>query len=233
MRMAEKPPPRLHPASGPAGRVAAVVMASLYVTVEQVGTMLSVVPGAAVPLPRAGASTDAEPPEEAAARRQAEKDPLVARGKEYASGSLRVLQTLRPKLGRLGDRGMTDAAERLEETCLTIASKIHRAISSAREPDADPMDVQGDANGSAKVALLLIEESRQAWRELMQPGRAIGNGAPARFVRLLDVLEKELHERFPRALEFVRPGFDTTDDGVQAEVARAMLGTGSTPVTRN
>jgi hypothetical protein len=230
--MTEKPPPKPHPAAGPAGRVAAVVMASLHVTVEQVGTMLSVMPGATLPPPGIGAANDEDSREDAAARKQAEADPLVAKGKEYATGSLRVMQTLRPRLGRLADKGMTDAAERLEETCITIASKIHRAVSSALVLDAAP-DVQGDANGSAKVALLLIEESRQAWRELMQPGRAIGNGAPARFVRLLEVLEKELHERFPRALEFVRPGFDTTDDGVHAEVARAMLGNGSAPVTRN
>jgi hypothetical protein len=56
--------------------------------------------------------------------------------------------------------------------CVTIASKVFRAVSSALDLDFDPADVQSDANGSAKVALLLIAESRQAWQVLMQPGRA-------------------------------------------------------------
>ena len=85
-------------------------------------------------------------------------------------------------------------------------------------------DAQTDANGSAKVALLLIEESRQAWRALMQPGVAAADGAPPRFVALLDGLEAELHRRFPRAFEFVRPGFDTGDaPGANAAIAKAVL----------
>ena len=226
LQIAQAPPYQPRPGSGPAGRVAAVVMASLHVTVDQVGTML----GQPLSPPAMTVAPRPAPPRERSLERQevdlrdqAEQDSLVSRAKEYATGSLRVLQTLRPRLRRLDDAAMSDAAERLEETCLTIASKIHRAVSSALDPEADPKDPQGDANGSAKVALLLIEESRQAWRELMRPGRGIGNGAPARFVRTLDALETELHRRFPRALEFVRPGFDTADDGVQAEVARAML----------
>ncbi len=163
------------------------------------------------------------PPNPADPRKDAERDPLVARAKEYASGSLRVLQVLRSQLMRGEDETMRDAADRLEETCITVASKIHRAVSSAMESEEDRMDPQGDANGSAKVALLLIEESRQAWRELMRPGRSVGNGAPARFILTLDTLESGLHDRFPRALEFVRPGFDTLDEGVPGQVARALL----------
>jgi hypothetical protein len=113
--------------------------------------------------------------------------------------------------------------------CFKVPSKIVRCLAGAAHADHDPGDLQSDANGSAKVALLLIEESRQAWRVLMQPGRARGGGAPARFVRLLDGLEAGLLQTFPRAFEFVRPGFDTGEmTGASGEVARAMLlaGTG-------
>jgi hypothetical protein len=223
LRMAQDPPrpdrPRLN---SPAARVADVVMASLYVTVEQVGIVAEMAARSPAPSERADPAPACLPPP-ADRRNDADKDPLVVSAKEYASGSLRVLQALRPRLVRNSDEISCDAADRLEETCITVASKIHRAISSALEADADAQDLQGDANGSAKVALLLIDESRRAWRELMRPGRAVGNGAPARYVAMLDRLEAGLHERFPRALEFVRPGFDTLSEAVDGQVARAML----------
>jgi len=65
-------------------------------------------------------------------------------------------------------------------------------VSSSLDADFDPGDTQSDANGSAKVALLLIEESRQAWRVLMEPGRAAANGVPARLIATLDAMESEL-----------------------------------------
>lgn len=227
--MAQAPAGKARPAfsvRGPAARVAEVVMASLSVTVEQVGIVVNAANGATPGATGSPALTAPCAPAQANpsdTSRIAERDPLVARAKEYASGSLRVLQVLRSQLMRGEDETMRDAADRLEETCITVASKIHRAVSSATESEEDRVEPQGDANGSAKVALLLIEESRQAWRELMRPGRSVGNGAPARFILTLDTLESGLHDRFPRALEFVRPGFDTLDEGVPGQVARALL----------
>jgi hypothetical protein len=136
---------------------------------------------------------------------------------------MRVLQAIRPTIVRSRDPISLDAAERLEETCITVASKIHRAVSSSLDSGGE-IDAQSDANGSAKVALLLIEESRQAWHALMRPGFAVGDGAPAGFVKTLDALESGLHDRFPHALAFIRPGFDTGADGM----ARAILDAGVT-----
>jgi hypothetical protein len=165
-----------------------------------------------------------EPSLAGSAARSAETDPLVSRGKEYARSSMRVLSGLRPGLGRRGDPVASDAADRLEEISLTIASKIYRAVSSALEAGTFT-DIQSDANGSAKVALLLIEESRRAWQVLMQPGRAVANGVPARFVKVLEDLESGLHQKFPRAFEFVRPGFDT--GAARDGVALALLAPGA------
>ena len=110
---------------------------------------------------------------------------------------------------------------------MTIASKIFRAVSSALAEGQDASDLQSDANGSAKVALLLIEEARRDWRVLLQDGQAVANGVPARMVLTLDALERDLCARFPKALEFVRPGFDTEGiDGEGAAIARAMLAAG-------
>ena len=227
IRMAESPAAPPNRSAGPAGRVAAVVLASMHVTFEDVAMAVST---GTAPTEHLGGRDEPSddcgvPP---ASVRSAEADPLVARAKEYARASMRVLGGLRAGLARRGDALASDAADRLEEVALTIASKTYRAVSSALEAGAFT-DIQSDANGSAKVALLLIEESRRAWQVLMQPGRGIGNGAPARFVKVLEDLESGLHQRFPRAFEFVRPGFDTGATG--DEVARAMLAAGA--VSRN
>ncbi len=210
--------------SGPGGRVASVLAVSLDVTMEEAMVMASEAmknaPGTAVPATGAApVSRRRDPP-----LRLAEQDPLVARGGEYAQCSWPVLQALRPILSGRGDAVATDAAERLEEMCATVASKIFRAVSSSLDADTEPDDAQSDANGSAKVALLLIEESRQAWRVLMQPGRSVADGVPARFVALLDSLETDLLKRFPHALAFVRPGFDTGQTArPDGQLARALL----------
>ena len=211
----------------PAGRVAVALALSLEVTMEEAALMMEAArahaPAPAVD-PQAGVVIS--PLAEVVAR--AEDDPMVVRGAEYARLSWPVVRALRPILRMRGDLVSADAAERLEEMCATVASKIFRAVSSAAEGEADG-GVQTDANGSAKVALLLIEESRQAWRSMMQPGLAAADGAPPRFVALLDALEADLLRRFPRAFEFVRPGFDTGEaTGVNADIARAMLESGST-----
>jgi hypothetical protein len=131
---------------------------------------------------------------------------------------MRVLQALRPRAEQLDDRVAADALDRLEETCLTIASKIHRATCNWNPETEPPATPQDDANGSAKVALLLIAESQAAWRVVGAPGRSFGNGAPARFVVVLEALEAGVLDRFPQAQSFVRPGFDT-----EARDPEAML----------
>lgn len=173
-------------------------------------------PGAASAL-RAAGRTMQEP--------RLDDDPLVASAGEYARTAWPILQALRPVLAVRDDGPSREAAERLEEICITVASKIYRATASALDEGLAASALQSDANGSAKIALLLIEESRRAWRVLMRPGRAVGNGAPAALVRMLDGLETGVRLRFPRAMEFVRPGFDTDDphsmDGRIAAAVRA------------
>ena len=170
------------------------------------------------------------PEELAAARReydtkmrQAKDDPLVVRATDYATQAWPIVRALRPILATRGDPVVAGAVERLEEICGTVASKIFRAVSNTLEPDFDPDAVQSDANGSAKVAHLLIEESRRAWRVLMEAGRATADGVPARLIAILDDLERRLTLRFPRALHFIRPGFDTEDlDSPAAQLDEAV-----------
>jgi len=191
---------------GPTARVAAALAVSLQVTMEDASVMLSSGSTGMAIWNGVGSQAVGQVPDDHVDRTM--NDPLVARGSEYARASWSVLRGLIPILARRADGAASDAAERLEEMCVTIASKVFRAVSSALDADFDAADRQSDANGSAKVALLLIEESRQAWRVLMEPDRAAANGVPARLVTALDWIEAGLLERFPRALEFVRPGFD-------------------------
>ena len=42
----------------------------------------------------------------------------------------------------------------------------------------------------------------------MQVGRATADGVPIKMIERLDRLDRDLAIRFPRAMEFTRPGFD-------------------------
>ena len=212
--------------SGPGGRVASVLAVSLEVTMEEALVLAAAAAAAKVPPdgPMVPPSPPAAGPPLGLFPGRAELDPLVSRATEYAQSSWTALQALRPIVAARCDATATDAAERLEEMCATVASKIFRAVSSALDGDGDVSDVQSDSNGSAKVALLLIEESRQAWRVLMRPGCALADGLPARFLAMLDAIETGVINRFPRALEFVRLGFDTERGSVaRGQLARALL----------
>jgi hypothetical protein len=205
----------------PAARVDAVVALSLQVTLDDIAAAMAAV--GLKPQSRPTEALIAADREIAAERAAVESDPLVARARDYTRQSWAVLQTIRPILAGRQDHEGRLAAEEAEELCLTVASKIFRAVSSARDPDVPAGDLQSDANGSAKVALLVIEQSKRAWRTLMAPGRGVANGAPAKFLATLDSLERDVLELFPRAFEFIRPGFDTGGlTGNQAELANAL-----------
>ncbi len=111
----------------------------------------------------------------------------------------------------------TDESERIEEAReviywyqYQIAVKLMRAL-SARSNEAewlDEMDDQPkDSDGSAKVSLIGMGRSVSAWR-LMQmclPERA---DSIIPMILELERLRQRLEQRFPKARDFVRPGFD-------------------------
>ena len=103
-----------------------------------------------------------------------------------------------------------------------VAVKVGRALHGADGMNSASLDedpVQNDWNGSAKVARLAIAESRRAWDTLLLLGQAPPD-APLRQTReLLDRIDDGLARRFPRAGDFVRPGFD------EPEIAAGALST--------
>jgi len=90
-----------------------------------------------------------------------------------------------------------------------IFVKLHRAI-DGRGEDAeegvwdDP--IQNDYNGSAKLALTLIDRSEGGWRAI---DRWFPSSGGARLLAdQLASLRVSIEREFPRARAFLRPGFD-------------------------
>jgi len=91
-----------------------------------------------------------------------------------------------------------------------VGAKLHRALDGRDrfergEEAFDDDSVQSDWNGSAKVALISIGRSAEAWRTL---GRATGDHAAAALGDALDHLHRTVRDAFPEAMAFMRPGFD-------------------------
>ena len=136
------------------------------------------------------------------------QDPLAVRARDYGQLAWRIGRALAPLVAAREDAPLTDAVETIEWFSSMISSKLYRAICGQAEGWEAREEAQTDFNGSAKIALIAIAESRAAWSVLMEAGRATADGVPARAVRTLDELEASVRERFPRVNEFIRPGFD-------------------------
>ncbi|MCU1381695.1 MAG: hypothetical protein JWL71_392 [Acidobacteria bacterium] len=135
-------------------------------------------------------------------------DPLAVRAREYGQLAWRIGRALAPIAAAREDAAIVDAVETIEWFASMISSKIYRAICGEAEGWEPRDQAQTDFNGSAKIALLGIADSRRAWLVLMEAGRAAADGVPAQAVRMLEELDAAVRGRFPRVMQFVRPGFD-------------------------
>ena len=147
------------------------------------------------------------------------QDPLAVQAREYGQLAWRVTNALGPLVEARGDPLVIDAVETIGWFSSLISAKIHRAvIGQAEYSEADEdEDIQTDHDGSAKVTLIGIDESRAAWAVLMEHGKATADGVPAQAVRMLGALDEAVRARFPLALEFVRPGFDEPEIAAGAQ----------------
>ncbi|MBI3493895.1 MAG: hypothetical protein HY047_19270 [Acidobacteria bacterium] len=156
------------------------------------------------------ASVGAEPASHASdeAYERHRDDPLVVSARRYGDLAWRLARALAPVVAARGDASVIEAIEIIDWFSSMIGAKVFRAISGKADRREPEDAVQTDFNGSAKVALLGIAESRVAWTVLMEKGKATADGVPAHAVRILDALDRAVRERFPHAMAFVRPGFD-------------------------
>lgn len=122
---------------------------------------------------------------------------------------------------------IADAAQVIDWFHMQIAVKIRRALNGLEregerlgDPEDDPFGpddpelrkeladaAKHDADGSAKVALIGIDRSIEAWGRLRKhlPDQA---DALIDTLASLDRLRREVQARFPDARAFKRPGFD-------------------------
>src|SRR5438445_379587 len=116
-----------------------------------------------------------------------------------------------------------------------ISAKTSRALHGRARQTGDDLEwdeVQNDWNGSAKVARVAIAESIVAWLTLIDEGQAPA-GSPIRDMpALLGRIDAALAERFPRAMDFVRPGFDEPDVAAGALTSLAPFEPGRSPIIR-
>jgi len=153
-------------------------------------------------------------------RQRVRAHPIPTAAREYAALAQGVLQAVsRLVEGRPGtDETARLAVETLRWHAPLIAVRSVRAAAGLvpDDPVGDgddgrgngPDEVQSDANGTAKLVRLLIGESIDAWRALSQPGRGVANGVPLAMIDRLDRLDRQVADAFPKAMAFVRPGFD-------------------------
>jgi hypothetical protein len=131
----------------------------------------------------------------------AEHTPIDARAKNYRE---RTFQWLTAAEG--GSAGASaDPRDVISWFHTMIAAKVNRALT--KWPDADSEDDESDNDGSAKVALLGIDESHTAWLELVERGIVSRDQADS-FIADLVWLGEALERVRPRARAFVRPAFD-------------------------
>ena len=103
---------------------------------------------------------------------------------------------------------INDATEVIRWYQHQIHVKLNRAIRSALEEESmDYEDFPKDSDGSAKVALMGIDRSILAWNMLSAyfPEQKT---QMLKFAALLENIKSMVEVRFPRARDFVRPGFD-------------------------
>jgi hypothetical protein len=193
----------------------------------------------------AEAEPDSEEPEEDLAA-EARSDGLMREAEAYSFGAGEFIRDLEPRLADTAasvadglEMGLAvgeglEARERVGEALevidryrLLIRAKLFRALSNRDWWDADSEEVvDSDADGSAKVALIAVDRSIDAWREMREWLSAAGASTPAGSDALLDrigelhCLRRGIEDRFPRAGRFVRPGFDDPAQARDPETPR-------------
>jgi hypothetical protein len=133
-------------------------------------------------------------------RREIAREPALGLAKAYTTAA-------DVALGELGEAGAREAAEIVRWHQHFIWIKVHRALHGKLDEWFEPDDLESDAYGSAKAALVAMDDVMEAWLELGQHTGSVSGVREA--VELLERARAALEATLPRARAFVRPGFDT------------------------
>jgi hypothetical protein len=136
------------------------------------------------------------------------------RADDYSSGVIRWLRTfeaMNPE-ARTQESDPRNPFDVVAWFAWFIPGKIRRAFRSRAFDAAEgrerwPDAVQTDANGSAKIAIIAIDRSLEAWESIAARPDPVAHVA-ARFRAELAALREDFSREFPDAPAFIRPGFD-------------------------
>jgi len=147
-------------------------------------------------------------------------DPIQKLTAAYMHAAFKVLDAMAPaRATRRWPGGVDTALDTIAWHAGMVSAKVYRALHGRAErgrfAEEDP--VQNDWNGSAKLARILVAESKAAWDVVMREGEAPADSPLLELVGLLARVDEGLIERFPDAMKFVRPGFDEKDGDAAAE----------------
>jgi hypothetical protein len=107
---------------------------------------------------------------------------------------------------------ISDATEVIRWYQFQIAGKTVRALMSFGDDTEEGVEeIANDSDGSIKVALIGIDRSISAWRTLQLLGRDRAHSINL-LLLALERLRQGMEETFPKAREFIRPGFDEGPD---------------------
>ena len=146
---------------------------------------------------------------EAARDERIEALPLATLTRVYSLSSFEWLRDRAETLRTTADTVIVEALEIVAYDSAFIGAKVHRALDGRdrfeHDEAFDDDAVQNDWNGSAKVALISVERSENAWQTI---AAASADPVVAMLADQLADLRELIIEAFPHARLFVRPGFD-------------------------
>lgn len=138
-----------------------------------------------------------------------EETPVSAAASRFSFLAYRWLAARREAVAQTADAALADALQVAGWDCHLIGAKLHRALKGRddvqRGEGFQDHPIQNDWNGSAKVALLSIERSLEAWKVIAD---ATGDADARHVAEELAALRTEVERTFPKARKFRRPGFD-------------------------
>lgn len=144
-----------------------------------------------------------------ARNRRVRESELSKSSSDYMIASHRWFEAHEERVRSGADPIVVEALEVVHWDSSLISAKLYRAMSGREDfrdgEDVEESPVQNDWNGSAKVAILSLTRSTAAWRVIATATADSGAAALGKSAaRLLEMTRAE----FPRAMDFVRPGFD-------------------------
>jgi hypothetical protein len=146
---------------------------------------------------------------------QTERHPLTQKAREMGLSVMKWLESFQKQNEKLIEMGidpnenkptLKNAIEVIGWYSLFISAKIHRAVSHFYDKFKDEF-MKYDSDGSAKITLVAIDRSIEAWTflysQLPSDEEIILN-----YLVDLSSIREQTESLFPDARKFVRPGFD-------------------------